>query len=274
LDYSLCEAIVELKADLMANYKRSNLFLEALPLSTSDRLPIDNNLILNLHKFMKANPIYINCSDTELASTPCMVYEGEINNYWLSSKKHDTSYQPFYPTWMLSAFALAYYSKSLGYSELIDIGSGDGRIAYCATMLGLDAYGIEIDNDLVELQRSISESTEIKYTALKSDATDFDYSTLKLSKPIFFISGLPEMGEMLANSVMSQIRSIPSLRHTAGINLMGSYVMKLFSRDHTYWGWGTIISSFDLNVIGTVTLPTFWTSDQKIDTAYIYARFN
>ncbi|HKU48921.1 MAG TPA: hypothetical protein VJP79_03130, partial [Nitrososphaera sp.] len=87
----------------------------------------------------------------------------------------------------------------------------------------------------------------------------------------FFISGLPEMGEMLANSVLGKILSDPLLRRKSGFNFMGSHVMKNASRDHTAWGWGQVISKFGLELKGTVTLPTYWTTEQPIDTAYVYA---
>ncbi|HEX2557393.1 MAG TPA: hypothetical protein VHK86_03650, partial [Nitrososphaera sp.] len=171
-----------------------------------------------------------------------------------------------------SAFALVLAAKSLGYRELVDVGSGDGRIAYCAKLLNMESYGIEIDPDLVQLQHVISTVTGVKYGTIRSDATRFDYRTLKLSRPMFFISGLPEMGEMLANSVIEQVSSIENLKRQAGFNFMGSHVMKSFSRDHTGWGWGNIIASFDLELAGTFTLPTHWTTDEVVDTAYVYTR--
>jgi hypothetical protein len=90
---------------------------------------------------------------------------------------------------------------------------------------------------------------------------------------MFFISGLPEMGEMLANSVIRQVMSIDALRHSAGFNFMGSHVMKQHTRDRTGWGWGSVIAKYDLEVVGTFTLPTLWTADQAVDTAYVYAKF-
>jgi hypothetical protein len=272
MDDSIPKAIVELKNGFMRSCKRGSFMREVVPLSYSKHLPIDDSILHSLHSFAAANPIYFKSYDIELSGVACRVYEGDINNYWLSSKKHDTSYQPFYPTWMLSAFALALGAKSLGYKELVDVGSGDGRIAYCAKVLGMESHGIEIDPDLVQLQQSISFATGIKYDTIRSDATRFDYRTLKLSRPMFFISGLPEMGEMLANSVIAQVQSIETLKQRAGFNFMGSHTMKSFSRDHTGWGWGNVIASFDLEMAGTVTLPTCWTTDQVVDTAYVYTR--
>ena len=274
VDDSLPEAIALLKKEFVTSYKITrSLLTEIIPLYYSKTLPIDNDVLDSLHRFAAVNPIYFKSHDVEISGIACRIYEGDINNYWLSSKKYDTSYQPFYPTWMLSAFTLALEAKSLGFDQLVDVGSGDGRIAYCASLLGMGSYGIEIDDELVELQDAVSSRTGIKYNAIRADATRFDYGSLDLSKPIFFISGLPEMGEMLADSVIRQVLSIERLKQNAGFNFMGSHVMKSLTRDQTGWGWGSVIASFGLKLIGTITLPTLWTTDQIIDTAYVYTRF-
>jgi hypothetical protein len=270
---STSRAVTSLKNEFMHGYRGQSLLREVVPLSHSKHFPVNSDVLESLHRFAAANPIYVGSYDLEIAGIGCRVYEGDINNYWLSSKKHDTSYQPFYPTWMLSAFALAQGARSLGFEELVDVGSGDGRIAYCAKLLGMESHGIEIDHNLVQLQNSISSATGVRYGAIRADATRFDYSTLKLSRPMFFISGLPEMGEMLANSVIKQVMSIDALKHSAGFNFMGSHVMKAHTRDKTGWGWGTVIASYGLKLVGTVTLPTLWTADQAVDTAYVYTRF-
>ncbi|AFU58483.1 hypothetical protein Ngar_c15490 [Candidatus Nitrososphaera gargensis Ga9.2] len=274
MDNSIPRLIIKLKNEFVRTYRGQSLLREVLPLPNSRYLPVDDDVLHSLHQFAAANLIYFRSYDSEISGIACKVYEGDINNYWLNSKKYDTSYQPFYPTWILSAFALAHGAKSLGFEQLVDVGSGDGRIAYCGRLLGMESHGIEIDYDLVQLQNSISAATGIRYSAIRADATRFDYKTLKLSKPIFFISGLPEMGEMLANSVISQAKSIEGLMHnSAGFNFMGSHVMKSFSRDQTGWGWGSVIANHDLELVDTVTLPTLWTTDQVVDTAYVYTRF-
>ena len=273
IDDSLAEAVILLKNQFVHDYKnRMGLLTEIIPRYYSKSLPISNDLLDYLHRFATANPIYFKSHDAAISGIPCRIYEGDINNYWLSSKKHDTSYQPFYPTWMLSAFTLAQESKSLGFDQLVDVGSGDGRLAYCASLLGIESYGIEIDDELVELQDAVSYNTGIKYNAIRADATRFDYGSLHLSKPIFFISGLPEIGEMLANSVIRQVLSVEKMKYNAGFNFMGSHVMKSLTRDRTGWGWGNIIANFGLKFIGTTTLPTLWTTDQIQDTAYVYTR--
>lgn len=270
MDDSIPRAIMKLKNEFVQAYKGHSLLREILPLSHSKYLPIDDDMLHSLRRFTSANPIYVRSYDLEISGIACRVYEGDINSYWLTSKKYDTSYQPFYPTWMLSAFALAHGAKSLGFEQLVDVGSGDGRIPYCGRLLGMESHGVEIDHDLAQLQDSISSATGVSYNSIRADATRFDYGTLELSRPMFFISGLPEMGEMLADSVIKQIRSIKALRHIAGFNFMGSHIMKTFSRDKTGWGWGSVIASYNLELIGTVTLPTLWTTDQVVDTAYVY----
>jgi hypothetical protein len=271
IDESIASAIVRLKTSYVKSTDSPNFLSEVLPAESSIDMPIGVETLAALHHFARVNPLYTKAYAVKVDSVLCQVYEAEINSYWLSSKKYDSCYQPFYPTWLLSAFALARISKSLGFEELVDIGSGDGRLAYCGALLGMKSYGIEIDAALVRLQRKIIEGTSISYEAIEADATVFDYDSLGLKRPIFFISGLPEMGEMLAQSVLSKILGDPVLKNTSGFNFMGSHVMKHLSRDHTKWGWGAVISHFHLKLCGTVTLPTFWTMDEPIDTAYVYA---
>ena len=207
-----------------------------------------------------------------ILDTTCKVYQGDVNNYWLDSIKHDTSYAPFYPIWILSAYTLALESKNIGVEQIIDIGSGDGRIAYCAKVAGLTSYAIEIDENLVRLENKISTNTGIDFKPIMADATQFNYASLELSQPIFFISGLPEVGEMLANNVIPRINSIPNLKKDPIFVFTGSHVMRKDSRDKSMWGWGKLLDSYNLEVIKTVTLPTYWTLDQPIDTPFIFTR--
>jgi hypothetical protein len=262
-----------LKKNFVNTQRKVSLLSELIPLRYSEYLPIEEMTIERLHRFAQANPIYQGSHESNISNVPCRVYEGDINRYWLSSKKYDTSYQSFYPTWILSAFSLVLKAKLLGFEQIVDIGSGDGRIAYCARLLGMQAFGIEIVEDLILLQEIISERTGIKYDAVPADATRFDYRSLPISHPMFFISGLPEMGEMLACSVIDQIRSIGHLKRNSGFTFMGSHEMRSLSRDHTTWGWGSVISRFGLAFICEVTLPTHWTTDQMIDTAYVFTKF-
>ena len=269
---SISQSIVKLKNEFVKGHKVRSIIYEVIPLLYSTKLPIVDGILSTLNNFAASNSIYFESTDVYISGILCRTYDGDINDYWLSSKKYDTNYQPFYPTWILSAYTLSLEAKRLGFEEVVDIGSGDGRIAYCSKLLGMKSVGIEIDSDLVNLQYKISNLTNIKYRVLNEDATAIEYSSLNLSKPIFFISGLPESGEMLARNVLEKVGEIIELKHSAGFNFMGSHIMKGYSRDKTKWGWGKIIEDFDLDLIGCLTLPSHWTNDQNIDTAYVYTR--
>lgn len=270
-DQVIPNAIVKLKADYVRATSGRTFLSEVLPTSSSKQLPIDLTILQSLHAFARSNELYVKSYAQEVDSISCVVYQADINRFWLSSKKYDSCYQPFYPTWLLSAYALAQGAMSLGFTELVDIGSGDGRIAYCASLLGMKSYGIEIDGGLVQLQKNIVVATGVTFSSIEADATRYGYDQLGLSRPMFFISGLPEMGEMLARSVLEKILSNQSLKGNSGFNFMGSHVMKRLSRDHTDWGWGKVMSDFDLDLSGTITLPTYWTTEESVDTAYVYA---
>lgn len=248
-----------------------NFMLETVPQSYSEIVPISNHTLLQLINFLSLNPIYVESNDTHVLDLLCRFYLCDLNEYWLSSKKYDSSYQPFYPTWMLSAYALALCAKSLGFEEIVDVGSGDGRIAYCGSLLGLRSIGLEIDSNLTELQSKLSLMTKVNYEIVNADATVFEYESLHLTKPVVFLSGLPEWGDMLAKSVIPRIKALDGME-SCGFNLMGSHIMKKYSRDFAGWGWGGIFETYDLVIQQCVTLPTYWTNDQKLDTAYIFTK--
>ena len=271
MNETLANAIVMLKAEFVKRYKGVSHIHEIIPVS-SESLCIDERELKMLHKFTESNSIYTGSYEMDILGATCKVYEGDVNDYWLDSIKHDTSYAPFYPIWILSAYALALESKNLGAKQVVDIGSGDGRIAYCAKVAGLQSYGIEIDENLVGLENKISLSTGVDFQPTAADATQFDFTSLGLSQPLFFISGLPEVGEMLANSVIPRIMSMPNLKVNSVFVFTGSHVMRKDSRDKSKWGWGLVIDHFNLEVIKTVTLPTYWTLDQQVDTPFIFTR--
>ena len=271
---TLSSTIVTLKTEYMTNNTSHAHIHEFIPSSSSNILPIDKNHLELLHHFMLNNPIYSNSHESKIDEIPCMIYEGDVTHFWLDSIKHDTSYAPFYPTWMLSAYTLALISKNLGVDNIIDIGSGDGRIAYCGKVVGMESYGIEIDENLVLLQKSISNGTKVNFNIKLGDAIKFDYTSLNLSQPIFFLSGLPEQGELLANSVIEKILNISNLKNNAKFVFMGSYSKRKYTKDDSKFGWGKIIDFFDLDIMKTVTLPTYWTSDQPVDTPFIFTKLN
>ena len=271
MNKTLAEAIVTLKTEFVKRNESSSHINEIIPTSP-ESLSINEHELEMLHKFAESNSIYSDSYEMEMLDTVCRVYQGDVNNYWLDSIKHDTSYAPFYPVWILSAYALALESKNIGAKQLIDIGSGDGRIAYCARIVGLKSYGIEIDENLASLENEILTNTGVDFQPIIADATQFDYASLELSQPIFFIAGLPEVGEMLANNVISRITSMPNLKTNPIFVFSGSHIMRKDSRDKSKWGWGKVMEHYNLEVIKTVTLPTYWTIEQAIDTPFIFTR--
>ena len=271
MNETLSRVITTLKNEFTKKNKNSSHIHEIIP-TLPGSLSIGKHDLHLLHKFAENNSIYTNVYEMNILDTTCKVYQGDVNNYWLDSIKHDTSYAPFYPIWILSAYTLALESKNIGVEQIIDIGSGDGRIAYCAKVAGLTSYAIEIDENLVRLENKISTNTGIDFKPIMADATQFNYASLELSQPIFFISGLPEVGEMLANNVIPRIRAIPNLKKEPIFVFTGSHVMRKDSRDKSMWGWGKLLDSYNLEVIKTVTLPTYWTLDQPIDTPFIFTR--
>ena len=264
--------LVNLKQEFRRTYSGTSHIQEVIPLSKSDDFPIDQNELDALHLFVRNNPIYYNSYEEKINQTKCMVYEGDINKYWLNSISHGSSYQPFSPTWMLTAYIITSIAKTLNYREVLDIGSGDGRIAYCAKILGLDAHAIEIDDMLVELQESICETTKVDFKPVGADAVKFDYLSLNLEKPAFFIGGLAQMGgEMLATSILTHLDS--ELKQKTCMVLTGSYSEKYSLNDRKDGGWSSLIEKNNLKVIQTAVLPTVWSFNETIDTPYTFAEF-
>jgi len=271
----LVKNLVLLKQDFAKNYTRRAHIQEVIPVSVSKQFPVDAHHLEMLHDFAQKNPIYYNSFEEKIAETSCIVYEGDINEYWLNSIKHGSSCQPFYPTWIMSAYVMSFIAKKLGYTELVDIGSGDGRIAFCGKILGLISHSIEIDDVLVELQEKISKSTNQNFNPKCKDALEFDYSQLQLTHPIFFIGGISQMGgDILANNIINKINNISDLSNNTGVVFAGTYSKKQLSSNLANGGWDSIIKKHNLNIVDTVSLPTIWTFDQTIETPYIYTKFN
>lgn len=271
----IIQNLVLVKHNFAKNYSGNAHIQEVIPASSSEKFPLEENHLQSIHKFAEKNPIYSNSFEEKILGTDCVIYEGDINDYWLNSIKHGTSCQPFYPTWMISAYLIALIAKELGYEELIDIGSGDGRIAFCGKILGFATHSIEIDDGLVELQKLICNETQQNFDPHCEDALEYDYSKFQLKHPVFFIGGLPQMGgDMLATSIIDKINSLDQLKNSTGIVFAGTHSKRHLSGNLTGGGWSSLIQNHDLQVMETVSLPTVWTFDQTTETPYIYTKFN
>ena len=268
---SIAQNLIHLKKEFVSSYDGQSQIQEIIPKSKSELFPIAQKDLEMLHTFAKTNPIYYNYYEKSISGTACIVYEGDINKYWLNSIQHSSSNAPFSPTWIVSAYVGVLFAKKLGYSEIIDVGSGDGRIAFCAKVLDLESYSIEIDDELVQLQTDLS--NVLDFNPFCSDASLFDYSSLNLTKPIFFIGGLAQMGgTSLASGVLGKITSLFNLKQNSGWAFAGTYSKKYVPDPKNKAGWGTFIEKNNLNYLQTVSLPTVWTLHESDDTPYIFTK--
>ena len=265
----LVKNLVNLKNEYLEEFHSYNPIREFVPVPNKQNM-IDKSHLEKLHTFFKQNSIYYKEQAITLADIPCTSYEGDVNQFWLSSKKYDTNYQPFLPTWGLSALVMCLVVKNLGFQSILDMGSGDGRLLYCGSILGLDSAGVEIDKDLCELQNEISTSSNVKYNVIHGDSNSINYSQFNLENTMIFISALPELGEMIAYGVLNQLKMYRGKLHNVGITLMGSHTYRKYSRDKSMYGWGKFIADFELKVLASLSLPSSWTLDEKKETPYMF----
>ncbi len=266
----LAKNLIKLKKEFVTIYDGKSQIQEVIPVSKSNLFPIKQQDLELLHQFATKNPIYYNSYEKTIGGTSCIVYEGDINKYWLNSIQHDSSRAPFSPTWIMSAYVCVLLAKELGYQEVIDIGSGDGRIAFCAKVLDLESYSIEIDNMLVDLQKLL---TILDFHPYCSDAVTFDYASLNLTHPVFFIGGLAQMGgTTLASGVLEKIDLISNLKKNIGWVFAGTFSQKYPKDPKNEAGWGTLIEKNNLRSVQTISLPTVWTFHEPEDTPYIFTQ--
>lgn len=268
---AMAEKLVMLKQEFASVYDGNSHIQEILPDNPRD-IQMNGDHLAELHKFARSNPIYLGTQNLEILGVSCTVYEGDINQYWLNSIKHGSSCQPFYPTWILSAYIAAVCAQNLGCLQLADVGSGDGRIAYCGRILGMDTHSIEIDETLTALQSRIAESTGTSLGHVCASADAFDYTGIDGRPAAFFIGGLPQMGgDILADTVISQVLGNGAERKDAVFVFAGSHSRRNLSSSAGTAGWGGLMDRYGMNVLDVVHLPTVWTFDQPTETPYIFA---
>jgi len=267
----LAKNLVNLKKQFVSNYEGTSQIQELIPISKSELFPIDEYELNALHEFATKNPIYYNSFEKVIDKISCIVYEGDINKYWLNSIQHDSSHAPFSPTWIMSGYVMSLFAKENGYSEIIDIGSGDGRIAYCGGVLGMKSHSIELDPMLVDVQNSLA--TNVNFNPNCFDAIQFDYSSLNLTKPIFFIGGLAQMGGLeLATGVLNRIKPHFPLWDKTGWIFAGTLSKKYLADPKNHAGWGSFIENSDLQLIQNISLPTAWSFHESDETQYVFAK--
>lgn len=276
----IADGITRVKREMAKSYSGGAHIQEALPVKPSKGLfPIEESHLRALHGFAASNPIYHNSFRQDMAGAECIVYEGDINEYWLGSIKHGTSCQPFYPTWLASAYVLAAAALGFGCTGLVDIGSGDGRIAFCAALLGMRAHSIEIDDSLVGLQKEMVASTGTDFGPVCMDALTADYNGMEISRPAFAVGGLPQMGgEMLAEGLLEKIKNGEGSVMSEAVVILagegdssGPAARKRREGAGGLGGWEPIMAKYGLSARRVISLPTVWTFDQDKETPYIFA---
>ena len=268
----LAQYLVKLKNEYLDEFHSYNHIREFIPIANHQNL-FDKGILEKIHTFFIFNKIYYKQQGLTLSNIPCISYEGNVNQFWVSSKKYETSYQPFLPTWGLSALVMILVAKDLGFENIIDIGSGDGRLIFCGSILGLNSIGIEIDKDLCDLQNEISIASNVKYKVINGDSNSVDYSQFKLDNTIIFISALPDSGEILSYSMLNHLKKYKANLHNVGITLIGSHTHRRYSRDKSMWGWRKFIDDSGLKLLKCVSLPSSWTLDEKKETPYLFTLF-
>jgi len=88
---SISQSIVKLKNEFVKGHKVRSIIYEVIPLLYSTKLPIVDGILSTLNNFAESNSIYFESTDVYISGIPCRAYDGDINGYWLSSKKYDTN---------------------------------------------------------------------------------------------------------------------------------------------------------------------------------------
>ena len=91
----LAKNLVELKKEFVRAYDGKSQIQEVIPKSKSELFPLEESHLELLHQFANKNPIYYNSFEKQIGSVNCIVYEGDINKYWLNSIQHGSSKAPF-----------------------------------------------------------------------------------------------------------------------------------------------------------------------------------
>lgn len=251
-----------LKRNFFKIYRGNSHIQEIVPRGAYEG--IDTSFV---HRLAEANPIYRDGYDMTVSGVRCAVYEGDISQYCIDSMKNTGSAQPFYPTWFFSAYLLALAVKKSGCSQVIDVGSGDGRIALCGLDLGMRICSIELDRPLASLQEEVANKVGASLDVRCADAMAFDYASLGFESPAVFTGGLPQMGDLLADAVVRAVPGAPRARFV----LAGSRSRPGHGGAADRYGWGQLMDRLGLDSRWVLSLPTVWTFDQRRETPYICA---
>lgn len=266
---------------LASSYGGGYHLYEAFPSGPCPQAGASAGAAAALGAFARASPVYERLSERDVCGVRCTVCEGDATGHWLDSLKHDASAAPFYPTWLASAHILAMAARAAGASSAVDVGSGDGRIAYCCAAAGIPARSVEIDGGLAAVQAGISARTGVDMGApgRGEDAFAVDYAGLVRREgggaAAIFVGALPQVGELLAGAVAGA--ALDGARDGgAGPILVlagaGEGASGGVGGAANRWGWAPLLDRHGLEVLGVLDLPTRWTIESPGGgTPYVFA---
>ena len=124
---------------------------------------------------------------------------------------------------------------------------------------------------LVDLQNSLA--TNVNFNPNCFDAIRFDYSSLNLTKPFFFIGGLAQMGGLeLATGVLNRTKPHFPLWDKIGWSFAGTLSKKYLADPKNHAGWGSFIETNHLQLIQNISLPTAWSFHESDETQYVFSK--
>lgn len=87
MDHTYLEQyLINLKNKYVDEFQSFNHIRELIPISNYQDV-FDKSLVEKLHTFFKYNKIYYKKRELKISNIPCISYEGDINHFWLGSKK-------------------------------------------------------------------------------------------------------------------------------------------------------------------------------------------
>ena len=274
-------AVSRIAGALASSYGGGYHLYEAFPSGPLPRAGVGAGDAAALGAFARASPVYERLSGRDICGVRCTVCEGDATGHWLDSLKHDASAAPFYPTWLASAHVLAMAARAAGAATAVDVGSGDGRIAYCCAVAGMSARSVEIDGGLAAVQASISARTGVDMGApgRGEDAFAVDYAGLvrrgRGGGTALFVGALPKVGELLAGAVAAA--ALDGARDGGAGPLLvlagaGEEASGGTGGAANRWGWAPLLDRHGLEVLGVLDLPTRWTIESPGGgTPYVFA---
>ena len=133
--------------------KDNTIYGELVPIDPIYELDIQPEDIEYIKKFIKNNPIVTFPSNIRYKKSVNFSGHTFLNASYNKPDEVKQKDQIFMPTWILTTIILSRLVRDLSARSVFDFGSGDGRIQYFASSIGLRTYGIEYSDILVNVQK-------------------------------------------------------------------------------------------------------------------------